>query len=168
VSDGSGRNQNRSKVSPWPYITVGLILAGIAFGGYGVIWWRAAERKIAEKRKRAEEEKRRAEESPSPSPGTPKITITGTLFMALSSANPTSGVAPPLPVQFTGKASGGTLPYSFLWDFRDGSTSSEQNPAHQFNAAGTYDCVLTVTDFRSAVSATSVTITVWPRRGGGR
>ncbi len=45
MSDLGGRNQSRPKVSPWPYITVGLILAGIAFGGYGVIWWRNAERK---------------------------------------------------------------------------------------------------------------------------
>ncbi len=35
---------------------------------------------------------------------------------------------------------------SYLWDFGDGETSTQANPAHTYGAAGTYDVTLTVTD----------------------
>lgn len=34
-------------------------------------------------------------------------------------------------------------PTRWLWDFGDGTTSTEQNPIHSFKAAGTYDVTLT-------------------------
>jgi len=37
-------------------------------------------------------------------------------------------------------------PVSWSWDFGDGSTSSEQNPAHVYESAGTYTVSLTVTN----------------------
>lgn len=49
-------------------------------------------------------------------------------------------------IQFTGSASGGTTPYSFSWDFGDGSTSTEQNPTHSYTVEGEYTVILTVTD----------------------
>jgi len=51
--------------------------------------------------------------------------------------------APPLLVNFIDR-SGGTVT-SWLWDFGDGSTSTEQNPSHEFTSAGSYRVVLTVT-----------------------
>jgi outer membrane protein assembly factor BamB len=51
-----------------------------------------------------------------------------------------------LPVQITGFASGGYLPYSYFWDFGDGETSEEQNPIHEYKAAGNYTVTLTVSD----------------------
>lgn len=45
-------------------------------------------------------------------------------------------------VQFTDMSSGSVT--SRLWDFGDGTTSTEQNPAHRFRAAGTYTVSLTV------------------------
>lgn len=41
--------------------------------------------------------------------------------------------------------------YSFLWDFGDGITSTDPNPAHFYNAPGPYDVCLTVTDASGAV-----------------
>jgi len=35
---------------------------------------------------------------------------------------------------------------TWAWDFGDGSTSSEQNPVHMFDEAGSYDVTLVVTD----------------------
>jgi len=53
---------------------------------------------------------------------------------------------PGTPVSFTGSATGGTLPYSWLWDFGDGNTSDEQNPTHVYSTPGNYTVILTVTD----------------------
>ncbi len=49
-------------------------------------------------------------------------------------------------VQFYGTAYGGTEPYTWHWDFGDGSTSTQQNPTHVYTKAGTYTVTLTVTD----------------------
>lgn len=58
------------------------------------------------------------------------------------SADPTSGIYP-LTVNFTNESSGS--PTSYLWDFGDGQTSTEENPQHQYNAPGTYTVTLTST-----------------------
>lgn len=55
---------------------------------------------------------------------------------------------------------GATL-LGFMWDFGDGSTSTEANPTHEYAAAGTYAATLTVTDSFGASSdpvSTSVTV----------
>lgn len=48
---------------------------------------------------------------------------------------------------------------SWSWDFGDGNTSTEQNPAHEYAQAGDYTVCLTVTDSCASVSACD-TITV--------
>lgn len=53
-------------------------------------------------------------------------------------------------IQFYGSASGGVEPYTWHWDFGDGSTSTEQNPTHAYSSAGTYTVTLTVTDANGA------------------
>jgi len=49
---------------------------------------------------------------------------------------------------------------SWLWDFGDGSTSTLQNPTHQYDEIGTYDVSLNVTDDYGAYDETSKEITV--------
>jgi len=46
-----------------------------------------------------------------------------------------------LPVDFTDQSTGAT---SWLWDFGDGTSSSEQNPSHAYTAPGNYTVTLTV------------------------
>jgi uncharacterized surface protein with fasciclin (FAS1) repeats len=49
------------------------------------------------------------------------------------------------PISFTDQSTGeGTLTY--LWDFGNGDTSTEQNPTYTYNAVGNYTVTLTVTD----------------------
>ncbi len=48
------------------------------------------------------------------------------------------------PVQFTDQTT--NAPTSWLWNFGDGTTSTQQNPSHQFTAAGTYTVALTATN----------------------
>jgi PKD repeat protein len=77
---------------------------------------------------------------------------------ATASATPTSGLAP-LAVGFTGSGSDsdGTVA-SYAWTFGDGGTSSLQNPAHSYVAAGNFTATLTVTDNNGATGSSSVAI----------
>ena len=102
---------------------------------------------------------------------TANVTITvsavGNPLKATASAVPSSGQVP-LNVAFTGSAAGGTPPYSYSWNFGDGSAASTaQNPSHTYSNAGTYTAALTVTDSSSpAKTATAnVTITASPIAG---
>jgi PKD repeat protein len=58
--------------------------------------------------------------------------------------NTQSGSAPLL-VSFSDR-SRGSLPLNYIWDFGDGSTSSEQNPTHAYTGNGRYTVSLTVTN----------------------
>ena len=49
-------------------------------------------------------------------------------------------------VYFTSTAFGGTAPYSYYWQFGDGTTSSGATPTHQYATQGTYTPCLTITD----------------------
>lgn len=73
-------------------------------------------------------------------------------LVATASANRTFGTLP-LTVAFTGSGSGGTAPYSYLWTFGDGATSSEQNPSHTYATVGSFPVVFTVTDSASRSAA---------------
>ena len=67
-------------------------------------------------------------------------------------------------IQFQGDASGGFLPYTWYWDFGDGSTSYLQNPTHNYTNENTYTVTLTVTDAVGHInrSATTALIRPWP------
>lgn len=49
-------------------------------------------------------------------------------------------------IQFIGTAWGGVEPYTWFWDFGDGSNSTEQNPQHAYTQVGEYEVILIVTD----------------------
>lgn len=49
---------------------------------------------------------------------------------------------------------------SYLWDFGDGETSTEQSPRHIYRAAGTYNWSLTYTDDYGGVATTAGTVTI--------
>ena len=52
-------------------------------------------------------------------------------------------------------------PYSYFWSFGDGTTSTNQNPRHTYNANGTYAATLVVSDGLSTATNT-VTISAAP------
>ncbi len=56
---------------------------------------------------------------------------------------PTEG-GTPLPVAFTDLSANG--PTSWLWDFGDGATATEQSPSHTYAEPGVYDVALVVTN----------------------
>jgi len=61
--------------------------------------------------------------------------------LAEFSATPTTGNEP-LDIQFTDQSTGSIT--SWLWDFGDEATSTEQNPLHTYTSAGVYTVSLTV------------------------
>jgi len=60
-------------------------------------------------------------------------------------------------IQFHGAATGGTPPYTWHWYFGDGTTSTLQNPTHNYSNAGNYDVKLTVTDNEGKININSAT-----------
>jgi PKD repeat protein len=75
--------------------------------------------------------------------------ITSQPLTADFTASTTFGTAP-LAVSFTDTSIG--TPTTWAWDFGDGGTSTERNPAHTYSAAGTYTVTLTVADGTGATS----------------
>jgi len=86
--------------------------------------------------------------------------------LAASSASACAVGAVPVNLSFTGNASCGTPPYTYSWNFGDGSPlSSQQNPLHAYALAGNYSAVLTVKDsLNNTATATAIPVAV---SGGG-
>ena len=51
-----------------------------------------------------------------------------------------------LSIQFNDTSTDDSGIFIWYWDFDDGNTSDEQNPMHNYSAAGTYNVMLRVTD----------------------
>lgn len=47
---------------------------------------------------------------------------------------------------FTGTVTGGTAPFTYLWDFGDGGSSTSSTPVHNYNSPGAYGVTFNVTD----------------------
>ena len=90
---------------------------------------------------------------------TPTATFTPTEIPAPKSRFSASGVLnDPLSVQFTDQSTGNITAY--LWDFGDGTTSSEQNPLHTYQGDGTYTVTLTVGSADGRTDSHSEDVTV--------
>lgn len=89
------------------------------------------------------------------------LLILGALFIPACAAesvpvtsfisNVTSGTVP-LSVQFIDSSE--NSPNSWAWSFGDGSSSTEENPAHTYTTAGTYTVVLTATNAGGSSTST--------------
>lgn len=91
---------------------------------------------------------------------TQSITVTAALSASFtfSPSNP----GPLTPIQFSATATGGTQPYTYSWDFGDGTTASGVTASHAYVLPGSYKVTLTVTDSndQSTTSTTTVTVAV--------
>ncbi|MEW5763921.1 MAG: PKD domain-containing protein [Acidobacteriota bacterium] len=64
----------------------------------------------------------------------------------------------PLTVHFTGSGTGGIAPYTYLWDFGDGGTSTEANPTHLYTTKGDYTVTFTVRDTTNQTATETLAI----------
>src|SRR4029077_18316243 len=76
--------------------------------------------------------------------------------------NPTVGQS----ITFTANVNGGTTPYTFSWNFGDGSALGTTNPvSHSYAVKGTFTVTLTITDSSTPTHQTATvtaTVTVTP------
>lgn len=79
-------------------------------------------------------------------------------------ASPTSGTVP-LNVNFTDQST--NSPTSWQWDFGDGGTSTEQNPLHTYDNAGTFTVSLTATNNYGSNTITNNSYITVSNGGGG-
>lgn len=79
---------------------------------------------------------------------------------AVIGTTPDPAIGPaPLTVDFVDLSSDDRSIVSWLWDFDDGDTSSQQSPSHTFDAPGVYSVTLTVTDELGLTDTTTVDVT---------
>ena len=72
------------------------------------------------------------------------INVTPSPIAAFTTTSPRSTCSDTLTVNFVNRSTGVNLTY--LWDFGDNTTSTQENPTHSYNGFGAYTVSLTVTD----------------------
>lgn len=74
---------------------------------------------------------------------TPSLT---TLIGSCIGSPPPGTYTAPVTINFAVTVTGGVAPYTFLWTFGDGDTSTAQSPSHVYDDPGVYTPQVTVTD----------------------
>src|SRR5215213_2945319 len=87
----------------------------------------------------------------------------GPLTVEITSSD-TEGQVAPATFDFEANVTGGTVPYTYSWDFGDGSVESDDDETidHTFDVAGNYTISATVTDSTGRTVSDSILITVEP------
>ena len=86
-----------------------------------------------------------------------------TVEASVISEEPQGCVPEPCYIKFQATATGGVPPYTFMWDFGDGSTGTSESPSHDYLNPGSFNVTVTVTDGSGATASDSLLVEV----GGG-
>jgi outer membrane protein OmpA-like peptidoglycan-associated protein len=84
-----------------------------------------------------------------------RITVACPPLTCTASIEPASGMVP-FTAGFGASVTGGCPPYGYSWDFGEGGSSSEQNPAYRIEKEGSFTAQLTVTDSKGNACTKSV------------
>lgn len=96
------------------------------------------------------------------------VAVVGT-GVALAQSAPTPSIIAPAnnstfdcgeEIDFSGSASGGTSPYSYVWTFGDGSSAFGENFSKAYNNGGTFTARLTVTGNDTLNDSQSISVTI--------
>ena len=66
----------------------------------------------------------------------------------------------PFQVTFNGVATGGQAPYTYSWNFGDGSSIVSEDPIHDYSTTGPYTVTLTVTDAIGTICTKTESLTL--------
>jgi len=89
-----------------------------------------------------------------------QLTIsTSQLFSTSFTVQPPSGQTGQS-ISFSASAFGGSPPYTYSWNFGDGSTDVGATPSHAYSSSGIFDVTVAVTDSNSQTASGSQLITV--------
>ena len=89
-----------------------------------------------------------------------QLTIsTSQLFSTSFTVQPPSGQTGQS-ISFSASAFGGSPPYTYSWNFGDGSTDVGATPSHAYSSSGIFDVTVTVTDSNSQTASGSQLITM--------
>ena len=89
-----------------------------------------------------------------------QLTIsTSRLFSTSFTVQPPSGQTGQS-ISFSASAFGGSPPYTYSWNFGDGSTDVGATPSHAYSSSGIFDVTVAVTDSNSQTASGSQLITV--------
>lgn len=80
---------------------------------------------------------------------------TGNAFLPQFQTTISGDVATFIPIPI-----GGIPPYTYAWDFGDGSTSTERSPSHEYATAGVYKASLTMTDITGISAVQNMNIAI--------
>ncbi|NLP58476.1 PKD domain-containing protein, partial [Lutibacter sp. B1] len=70
-------------------------------------------------------------------------------------------IAPSSEITFTNNSVVDNITPIYLWDFGDGTTSTDENPTHSYNVEGDYAVTLTVTDSGTAACEDTITANIY-------
>jgi len=81
--------------------------------------------------------------------------------------SPFSSITANKTLTFSASAQGGNGPYTYSWNFGDGTTASGANPTHAYSADGTYIITMTTTDNYGQTTTKTQQVTVGRTSPGG-
>ena len=90
---------------------------------------------------------------------TAQVSVYGVDSLVVSINGQCNGIAD-VPMYLSSSVIGGTAPYSYIWNFGDGTTSNLANPTHTYESEDTYTVTLVVTDSQGKEDSDTTTVTV--------